>query len=190
MSVNGHDSGAPDAGAQDVLGRCRSGDRAAWATVVEDHAGLVNGILRGAFRLASHDAEDAFQEVFTRLYLHLGELREDGALPGWIAQVTRNVAVDVIRRSRREVAGESELDEPSDDSYERLLEAMTVRQALGRLPEQQREMLDRFFVRDQSYHTIASELALPAGTIASRISRALAMLREQFMEESSAPARP
>jgi RNA polymerase sigma-70 factor (ECF subfamily) len=176
---------------QDLVNRCRAGDRDAWAAIVQSHAGLVNGILRGAFRLASHDAEDAFQEVFTRLYLNLGELREDGALPGWIARVTRNVAVDVIRVQRRELPADDQLDEGTYDApFEHVLEAMAVRQALGKLPELQREMLDRFFVQDQSYRTMADELSIPAGTIASRISRALAMLREELMEENMAVVRP
>lgn len=176
---------------QDLVSRCRAGDRDAWMEVVASHAGLVNGILRGAFRLGTHDAEDAFQEVFTRLYLNLDELREERALPGWIAQVTRNVAVDVIRRNRHEISTDGEPDETAhDEPYERVLEAMAVRQALGRLPAQQHEMLERFFVRDQSYRTIAEELSIPPGTIASRISRALAMLRDEFMEENAGVARP
>ena len=173
------------------VSRCRAGDREAWATVVRDHAGLVNGILRGAYRLSAHDAEDAFQEVFTRLYLNLGELREDRALPGWIAQVTRNVAIDTIRLRRREVAGDDQIEETTyDEPYEQVIEAMSVRNALGRLPDQQREMLERFFVKDQSYRTMAEELSVPTGTIASRISRALAMLRDEVMEENAAAVRP
>jgi RNA polymerase sigma factor (sigma-70 family) len=176
---------------ENLVIRCRAGDREAWTAVVQNHAGLVNGLLRGAYRLSPHDSEDAFQEVFTRLYLRLGDLREDRALPGWIAQVTRNVALDLIRRRQREVAAGDELDEASfDDSYERTLDAMSVRQALSRLPVQQREMLERFFVQDQSYSTIAAELSIPAGTIASRISRALALLRNEFMEENPTSGRP
>lgn len=176
---------------ENLVIRCRAGDREAWAAVVQNHAGLVNGLLRGGYRLSPHDSEDAFQEVFTRLYLRVGDLREDRALPGWIAQVTRNVALDLIRRRQREVASGDELDEASfDDSHERVLDAMSVRQALSRLPDQQREMLERFFVQDQSYSTIAQELSIPAGTIASRISRAVALLRNEFMEEKRASERP
>jgi RNA polymerase sigma-70 factor, ECF subfamily len=57
---------------------------------------------------------------------------------------------------------------------------MTVRGALQRLPTHQAEILERFFVRDESYQTIASVLDIPPGTIASRISRALAALREEL----------
>jgi RNA polymerase sigma-70 factor (ECF subfamily) len=175
---------------EDLVKRCRAGDSEAWAAVVQNHAALVNGILRGAYRLEAHDAEDAFQEVFTRLYLNLGELRDDPALPGWIAQVTRNVAVDVIRAQRREVIGDEQLDGAVYEApYEQLVDAMSVRQALGKLPRLQREMLERFFVQDQSYRTMSEALSIPAGTIASRISRALAMLRDELMEENAAAVR-
>jgi RNA polymerase sigma-70 factor (ECF subfamily) len=149
--------------------------------LVERHAPLVHGILRGAFRLEPHDAEDAFQEVFTRLYIRLSSIRQDEALRGWIAQVTRNVAVDWLRRSGREVATGQALDERAVDEPLRAVdEALGVRDALARLPAHQREILDRFFGRDESYQTIGEALGIPAGTIASRISRALAALRNEY----------
>jgi len=55
-----------------------------------------------------------------------------------------------------------------------------VREALAELGDPCREMLDRFFARDESYRTIGEELDLPSGTIASRISRCLGKLREQL----------
>ena len=59
-------------------------------------------------------------------------------------------------------------------------EAVTVHEALAGLPDQCRELLDRFFSRDQSYRTLGEVLDLPAGTIASRISRCLAKLAEEL----------
>ena len=169
-----------------LLARCRAGDEAAWRVLVERHARLVNGILRGAFRLSAADAEDAFQEVFTRLYLRLGTLREHGALPGWISQVTRNVALDWLRRSGRELPTGETVDENAyADPLRAVLDAMTVREALVKLPAHQQEILERFFVRDESYRTIAEALAIPAGTVASRISRALAALRQELDGRSS-----
>lgn len=163
------------------MARCRTGDQAAWRALIERHASLVNGILRGGFRLEMHDAEDAFQEVFTRLYMRLSTVREDQALRGWLAQVTRNVALDWLRRSQREVASGDALDEQAFEEPLRAVDqALEVRAALDRLPAHQREILDRFFARDESYQTIGDALGIPAGTIASRISRALAALRTEY----------
>ena len=171
----------------ELVARCRAGDQDAWRTLIERHAPLVHGILRGGFRLGSHDAEDAFQEVFARLYVSMDTIRDGAAVRGWIAQVTRNVALDWLRRQTREAASagdsleEQAIDERSFEEPLRAVDdALTVRAALERLPEHQREILDRFFARDQSYQTIAAELGIAPGTIASRISRALAALRAEF----------
>jgi DNA-directed RNA polymerase specialized sigma24 family protein len=68
-------------------------------------------------------------------------------------------------------------------------EALTIRAALELLPGECQEILDRFFTRDESYRSISAALSLPAGTIASRISRCLGKLK-LVLEESDAPLRP
>jgi RNA polymerase sigma-70 factor (ECF subfamily) len=174
-----HDSTAPDDA--ELVARCRSGDQDAWRELVERHAGLVNGVLRGVFRLESHDAEDVFQEVFTRVYIRLGTLREKHAVGSWIAQIARNAALDRLRSAVPEPSADEAVDERAfDEPLVALEQALAVRSALRRLPDHQQEILDRFFARDESYHTISAALGLPSGTIASRISRALAALRREF----------
>ena len=71
---------------------------------------------------------------------------------------------------------------------ERIETAMTVGRALDQLPDPFGEVLRRFFLEDQSYRAIGEALRMPAGTIASRISRGLTMLRE-LLEEDAAAAR-
>lgn len=165
----------------ELVVRCRGGDQDAWRMLVERHAGLVNGVLRGVFRLSGHDAEDVFQEVFTRVYLRLGTLRDAHAVGSWIGQIARNAALDRLRSGASELHGDGAVDERSfDEPFAALDDALTVRTALARLPDHQQEILDRFFSCDESYQTISAALELPAGTIASRISRALAALRHEL----------
>ena len=64
-------------------------------------------------------------------------------------------------------------------------EAFVVREALAGLSTTCQDMLDRFFARDQSYKTIADELDIPSGTIASRIARCLGRLKQALEPESS-----
>jgi len=162
-----------------LVARCRAGDQAAWNELVERFSRYVYAICVQAFRLAQHDAEDVFQEVFARVYQHLNRLRSDEAIRPWIAQLTRRLCIDRIRASAREApAAEDMPEEAVEDTIGHLDEAMTVRDGLELVGEPCREMLDRFFCRDESYRTIGEALDLPAGTIASRISRCLAKLRE------------
>jgi RNA polymerase sigma factor (sigma-70 family) len=179
----------PDA---QLVARCRAGDQDAWRALVERFSRYVYAITTQAFRLGPHDAEDVFQEVFARTYEHLGKLRDDAAIRPWIGQLTRRLAIDKLRARAREEPTGDELEPPDvDDTLDRLDEAMTVHEALATLPERCQEILDRFFARDESYHTIGDALDLPPGTIASRISRCLQKLREAFegREGGAAPSR-
>ncbi len=165
-----------------IVSRCRAGDEAAWNELVERFSRYVYAIAVQAFRLGPHDAEDVFQDVFARVYEHLGRLRSDEAIRPWIAQLTRRLCIDRLRSGRREGPvdpGDIELGE-ADETLGRLDEAMTVRAGLEAVGDACREILDRFFCRDQSYRAIGEALDLPSGTIASRISRCLSKLRAEL----------
>lgn len=164
-----------------LVARCREGDEAAWSELVTRFSRYVYAIIGQGFGLRAENAEDVFQEVFARTYQHLGRLREDEAIRPWIAQLTRRLCIDQIRSGAREQLSDEEL-EPADvdETLDKLEEALAVHEALAELPEHCQEILDRFFARDESYQTIGAALDIPAGTIASRISRCLAKLRELF----------
>jgi RNA polymerase sigma factor (sigma-70 family) len=171
------------------VARCRAGDEAAWEALVERLARYVYAIARG-FQLSEAEAEDCFQEVFARAYEQLGTLRSDEAIRPWIAQLTRRLAIDQLRASVRGAPSPdlSERALADEDLFTRLDEALAVHAALAELPDHCREILDRFFAQDQSYRAISEALELPAGTIASRISRCLARLRETLEGRNLPPA--
>ena len=83
-----------------LVARCRAGDEAAWALLVDRFSRYVYSISTGAFRLSEPDAEDVFQEVFTRVYTRLDKLRDDSALRPWIGQLTRRLCIDRLRSVR------------------------------------------------------------------------------------------
>ena len=179
----------------ELLGRCRSGDQTAWTELVERYSRYVYAIVVRGFRMADHEAEDAFQDIFLRVYERLGTLRDDEALRPWIAQVARRICIDrVAERGRSAVPTDGLEDEAvdlaSDGELAGIEEAMDVHEALGALEPPCREMLDRFFARDEPYRVIADALGLPMGTVASRISRCLSKLRQVLGEGRNSPAGP
>jgi RNA polymerase sigma factor (sigma-70 family) len=165
-----------------LVSRCRNGDQAAWNELVERFSRYVYAICFQAFRLSPHDAEDVFQEVFARVYQHLDRLRSDEAIRPWIAQLTRRLCIDRLRSGGRE--GPADLDDLDsatlDETLAGLDEALTVRASLDAVGDPCREILDRFFCRDESYKAIGEALDIPAGTIASRISRCLAKVKAEL----------
>jgi RNA polymerase sigma factor (sigma-70 family) len=163
----------------ELVARCRAGDEAAWAELVERFSRYVYAIAVQGYRLSEQDAEDVFQEVFARTYERLDRLRDDSAVRPWLAQLTRNLCVDKLRDKAR-VEPTEDVDGGADETLSELDLAMTVRAALDAVGEPCSDLLDRFFARDESYKTISEQLELPAGTIASRISRCLVKLRGQI----------
>ncbi len=173
----------------ELVQRCRAGDPEAWNALVERFSRYVYAICRQGFRLSDADAEDVYQEVFTRVYTRLDTLRDDAAVRPWIAQLTRRLCIDRLAGAAREQPTADPIDEGSEDTLAEIDEAFVVREALSELPDHCQEMLDRFFARDESYQTISAELDVPSGTIASRISRCLGKLRER-LEGRSDGSRP
>ena len=167
-----------------LVARCRAGDDTAWHDLVERFSRYVYAIAVQAFELPERDAEDVFQEVFARTYERLESLRDDAAIRPWLGQLTRRLCIDCLRGGAREQLGESDPAETvttdAEETIELLDEALDVHEALRRLPGDCREILDRFFTRDESYRTIGDELGLPSGTVASRISRCLDKLRAEL----------
>ena len=164
----------------ELVARCRAGDQSAWNELVERFSRYVYAIATQGFRLQGHDAEDVFQEVFARVYEHLDRLRSDEAIRPWIAQLTRRLCIDRLRASGREAPAELEETAGADERLAALDDALTVRAGLDAVGDPCREILDRFFCRDQSYKVIGDALDLPSGTIASRISRCLTKLRSEL----------
>lgn len=165
-----------------LVARCREGDDEAWRELVARFSRYVFAITSQAFRLAPYDAEDVYQEVFARAYERLDRLRDDDAVRPWLAQMTRNLCVDRLREGARVTPGVEDDVVPGDvdERMSMLDDALAVHAAMAELPANCRDILDRFFCRDESYRAIGEQLELPAGTIASRISRCLAKLRELF----------
>lgn len=150
----------------------------AWSTIIDRFSSYVYAITI-SYGLHDDRAEDVFQEVFTRAFTHLDTLRDEGALKPWIAQLTRRAAIDCLRSDQRELPALADTEIAQDDAaLEQIELAMAVARALDELPAQFGEVLTRFFLEDQSYQVIAEAVGVPAGTVASRISRGLVMLRD------------
>ena len=131
--------------------------------------------------MSDEDAEDVFQDVFTRVYTRLDTLRDDSALRPWIAQLTRRRCLDLVASPRaRAAAARSRMPEDSHGSRTTSRRPSRFARRSPTLSDACQDILDRFFARDQSYRTIADELEIPSGTIASRIARCLGRLRDEL----------
>lgn len=175
----------------DLLPRCRGGDEAAWRELVQRHTRKVFGL---AYRFTGRvdTAEDLTQEVFVKVYQTLGRYREaDGPFGGWLMAVARNHAIDQYRRGRQERLRRTEdpalletvpaREEHPVASLERDERARLVHRGLRALPPELRQPLVLCDLQGLPYDEIASILAIPLGTVKSRINRARLELAKRLL---------
>ena len=159
-------------------------DRYAFATLFSHFAPRLKAYMR---RLALEDgrAEDLVQEVMLIVWRRaLLYDRAQASVSTWIFTIARNKRIDALRRERRP---EIDPDDPAlvQDatpavdlvvSQEQI--GRRLRAAVDELPQEQAEVLRKNFFEDKPHGVIAAELALPLGTVKSRVRLALTKLRQ------------
>jgi RNA polymerase sigma-70 factor (ECF subfamily) len=134
-------------------------------------------------------ADDLVQDTLERALnkFHLWKAGTD--LRAWLFTIMHNVHVNQVRGRRELSALEGEaLELPVRATQDVGLEARDLERALARLPVEQREVLLLVVLEELSYEETAAALAIPIGTVMSRLSRAREKLRA-FMEGLPASAR-
>lgn len=138
-------------------------------------------VLRIALRLLNnqHDAQDAAQEVFLRLYKQIGRLDEARGYEAWLFRVTVNVCHDIARKRPQAVALE---DAPEPSEHQPDLEfaerRAIMRRALGKLGEKERTAVVLRDVEGLSTREVAEILGSSETTVRSQISMARLKLRD------------
>lgn len=130
-------------------------------------------------------AEDLSQEVFLRMFLHLGKFRGESSVRTWALSIARNVFLSYAKRKVPALLEEQEW-EPDPDLSRNLPEeeflkkerAENVRKCLMCLGEQERTVLLLRDFQELSYDEIAKVMKIKAEVVKSRIYRA----RQKFKE--------
>jgi RNA polymerase sigma-70 factor (ECF subfamily) len=132
-------------------------------------------------------AEDVTQEVFVAAVHAIGRLRDrsEPGIEGWLLGIARNKAVDRVRRLGRErvAAGHAELTADAAELVVSRITAAELRTAIEQLSTDQREVVLRRFVLDQSLEQVAAATGRPVGAVKSMQHRALASLARICGEE-------
>ncbi len=187
-------SSASEADWPALVRRCLDGDSNGWTELV---AGQQRRVYALCYRFtgSAQDAEDLTQDVFIKVYGNLRSFDQaKGSFQTWITTLTRNLLVDHFRRSRQQrvtdsldagwdQAGDAPQADPIADSrttplqhaVQNQLEGM-VQKALAKVSPELREAIILRDLQDMDYKEIAEVLAIPQGTVKSRISRGRAEL--------------
>jgi RNA polymerase sigma-70 factor (ECF subfamily) len=171
-----------------LVERCLSGDDTAWEELVRLHTRRVYGI---CYRFTGRDSEaqDLTQDVFMRVFRALGGFRStEGSFTTWLTRLTRNLLIDHYRRTRNE-----RITDSMEEQLPRVEQVATgigrpdaalagreaselLQGALAKLSPDLRETIILRDLQELEYREIAQILAIPEGTVKSRLNRGRAEL--------------
>lgn len=175
--------------ANDLPLKMSTADRLARTSeLVERHHEL---LFRYAFRLTGcrAAAEDIVQEAFLRAFRALEQLRDELAERGWLLAITRNEFARWCRSAAQQRASLTEGESIPDGelAVEHEIERRDwLQAAMEQLPAEFRTVVLMYYFEHLSYTEIAEQLALPIGTVMSRLSRAKSHLR-RCLDELALP---
>ena len=160
----------------ELAARFAAGDADAIRGVYQRYGGLIYSIAHKVLGDVAL-AEDATQQAFVQAWQAARSFDPARALGPWLATIAQRAAIDVYRRERRHRSHE-DLDDTDPAagsaaiSTEQLSDVWEVREALQRLPEQDRELIRLQHFGELTHTEIAERLAIPLGTVKSRSHRA------------------
>lgn len=156
-----------------------AGDRDALARLYERHSALLLGLALKIVR-ERREAEDLLHDVFLEAWRRAKEFDpKRGRVRTWLAIRMRSRALDQQKSARvSRNAGDAGLELLPDDGERVTPDHARVRAALADLPADQRRALELAYFEGLSCSEIAARLAIPIGTVKSRLAAALGRLRE------------
>lgn len=188
--------------AADVKGLVAAGETDAAHERFGDLVGLLQ---RRALRIAYHylrdaaDADEAVQDAFIKVFLHIGQYREDLSFDVWFTRILVNACLDRIKSRTRQ---QRWLVEPSEDSDIRLVEQMPgteasserrvlarerweqVARAVATLPDRQKLVFTLSHLEEQTATEISEATGMSPATVRVHLFRALRKLRALLGENA------
>ncbi|MER5596199.1 ECF RNA polymerase sigma factor SigK [Streptomyces sp. NPDC002265] len=171
---------------EDLLNQVALGDQRAFTVLYDAMAGPVLGVARGVLRDRAQ-AEEVAQDVLVEVWRTASRFRpERGSAANWILTLAHRRAVDRVRSAAAAAAREHRaalLDRmPAYDQVteqvEARLEREQVRHCLRALTDIQRQAVTLAYYRGLTYRQVAQDLALPLGTVKTRMRDGLIRLRD------------
>ncbi|MGN0431762.1 MAG: RNA polymerase sigma factor [Lachnospiraceae bacterium] len=181
----------------------QNGDKEGLREVYEEYISYIYGIVRGLLA-SKEEAEDITSDFFIRLWEKSDTYKPGSGHKGWMATIARNMAIDYIRKRKREEPVDFSENREEDTGgmsagkkadmiqaaenqrsvEEEAIGEVTIQAALALLKESERRVIHMKIMGQMTFQEIADILEEPLGTVAWRYRQAIKTLRRCGYEES------
>ena len=173
-----------EAGFEKCIRAMNRGDRNGLKEVYEEYVSYIYGIVRALLH-NKEEAEDITSDFFIRLWEKSDTYKPGGGHKGWMATIARNMAVDYIRKHKREEFSETLSEQESDENIEQqVLADISINEALATLKESERKVVHLKIMGELTFKEIAEILEQPMGTVTWHYNQAIKKLRRCGYAES------
>lgn len=185
---------------EDAVARIVQGDKTGLREIYEAYIGYIYRIVYEILQ-NRENAEDVTSEFFIRLWDKAEQFRPGGGHRGYLATMARNMAIDFLRKYRKEeltallqdIDAGPEEEEKSKGRYygnteeneveDGVIQDMTVQQALDTLKPTERQIVSLKVLGEMTFREIARDMGIPLGTVTWKYQNAMKKLRRCGYEE-------
>ena len=185
---------------EQAVARMVQGDKTGLKEIYEAYIGYIYRIVYEVLQ-NRENAEDVTSEFFIRLWDKADQFKPGGGHKGYLATMARNMAIDYIRKHRREEltammqdieAGPEEEEQTKKQFYkeetgseveESVIRDMTVKEALETLKPSERQVVSLKVLGEMTFKEIARAMGIPMGTVTWKYRNAIKKLRRCGYEE-------
>lgn len=166
---------------EELVSAVQNGEQEAFSHIISRYQGKIYAYIQ---RLINHgdDATDITQDVFMKAYRHLNTVDTSRKFSSWLYRIAHNESVNWLKKKTRakvesldahmENGGQFASKVDLAETYAREEEQKSVREAIDALPAKYREVMDRRYLKQQSYQEISEALGKPINTVGTLINRA------------------
>ncbi len=172
----------------ELMRRIAAQDQQAFRAIYQQYGKAVYSL---AYHVLQNSAwaEEVTQDTFLKVWQQ--KTRWDpgkGNLKNWLLQITHFTAIDRLRQERRQPALHPDAIEEIEDKIPASLrdtgwqDGVALQMLIKQLPHEQAYLIDLAFFRGMTHNEIAHELAIPLGTVKTRLRSGLRRLRKLWLE--------
>ena len=165
--------------------KIRNGDKSGLKEIYDAYLSYIYRVVFGIVG-RKEDAEDVTSEFFIKFWQQAEKYQSGSGHKGYLATMARNMAIDHMRKYKREILesfaaqeDESETFEPAADenTEEEVLQEIGVKEAIGKLDPREQQIVNMKVLSEMTFAEIAEELKIPMGTVTWRYREAIKKLR-------------